>query len=65
MNKQQYIAELENDIKSLLNDSLLRNYKSQVFAWKLNASFNKTFKEEYLWNRALFLSTNSCLYNRA
>ena len=61
MNKQQYIAELENDIASLLKEYLLGNYKKQIFAWKLNASFNKTYQEDYLWNRALFLATNSCL----
>ncbi|MCK4359766.1 MAG: DEAD/DEAH box helicase [Candidatus Cloacimonetes bacterium] len=61
MNKQQYITELENDIESLLKDYLLGNYKNQIFAWKLKASFNRTYKEDYLYNRALFLSTNSCL----
>ena len=53
MDKQQFISELENDISSLLNDDLLNNFKNQIYAWKLNASFNKTFKENYLWNRAL------------
>jgi helicase len=61
MNKQQYIIGLENDIASLLKEYLLSNYKNQIFAWKLNASFNKTYKEDYLWNRALFLATSSCL----
>jgi len=61
MNKQQYIAELENNVASLLKEYLLGNYKNQIFAWKLNASFNKTYQEDYLWNRALFLATNSCL----
>jgi len=61
MNKEEYILELENDINDLLQDYRLNNYKNQAFAWKLNAKFNRTFKEEYLWNRALFLSTNSCI----
>ena len=26
----------------------------------MNATFNRTFDESYLWNRALFLATNSC-----
>ncbi len=61
MNKEEYILELEKDVNNLLQDYKLNNYKNQVFAWKLNAKFNRTFQEEYLWNRALFLSTNSCI----
>jgi len=61
MNKEQYISEIENDIYNLLQDYKLNNYKNQSFAWKLNAKFNRTFQEEYLWNRALFLSSNSCI----
>ena len=61
MNREEYILELEKDINNLLQDYKLNNYKNQAFAWKLNAKFNRTFKEEYLWNRALFLSTNSCI----
>ena len=61
MNKNQYILEVEDDINNLLQDYKLNNYKNQAFAWKLNAKFNRTFQEEYLYNRALFLSTNSCL----
>ncbi len=62
MNREKYISELKEDINNLLQrDYKLKNYKNQAFAWKLNAKFNKTFQEEYLWNRALFLSTNSCI----
>ena len=61
MNEEEYISEIENDVSSLLQDYKLSNYKNQAFAWKLNAKFNRTFQEDYLWNRALFLSTNSCI----
>ncbi|MCK5146823.1 DEAD/DEAH box helicase [bacterium] len=61
MNKEEYISEIENDVSNLLQDYKLINYKNQAFAWKLNAKFNRTFQEDYLWNRALFLSTNSCI----
>lgn len=61
MNKIQYIKELKKDILSLLVEYKLNNYKNQAFAWRLNASFKRTFEESYLWNRALFLSTNSCI----
>lgn len=60
MNKEEYLLELKTDIEALLVEYKLNNYKSQVFAWKLNATFNRTFDEKYLWNRALFLATNSC-----
>jgi len=61
MNKEEYISEIEDDVSNLLQDYKLSNYKNQAFAWKLNAKFNRTFQEDYLWNRALFLSTNSCI----
>ncbi len=60
MNKDEYISELKTDIYTLINEYKLNNHKSQAFAWKLNAAFNRTFDENYLWNRALFLATNSC-----
>lgn len=60
MDKEEYLVELKSDIDTLLQEYKLNNYKSQAFAWKLNASFNRTFDEKYLWNRALFLATNSC-----
>jgi len=58
--KKNYLQELKDDISNLLNEYKLSNYKKQAFAWKLNASFTRTFDESYLWNRALFLATNSC-----
>ncbi|MBN2616579.1 MAG: DEAD/DEAH box helicase [Bacteroidales bacterium] len=61
MNKEDYLIELKSDIDTLLGEYKLNNYKSQAFAWKLNARFNRTFDEKYLWNRALFLATNSCI----
>lgn len=61
MNKVEYISETEDDIEGLLKDTLLDNYKNQVFAWKLKATFKRSYKESFLYNRALFLSTNSCL----
>lgn len=61
MNKEQYLQEVRSDIDALLTDVKLSNHKNQVFAWKLNARFNKTFEESFLWSKALFLATNSCL----
>ncbi len=61
MNKEEYIFELEKDINNLLQNYKLNNFKNQAFAWRLNAKFNRTFQEDYLYNRALFLSTSSCI----
>jgi helicase len=61
LSKHEYIAETESDIEKLLKDPLLSNYKNQIFAWKLNAKFKRSYKESFLYNRALFLSSNSCL----
>lgn len=61
MNKEDYLEYINKELDNLLKDKLLSNYKNQIFAWRLNASFNKTFKEDYLWNRAIFLSSNCSL----
>ena len=61
MNREEYLIELKSDIELLLKEHKLNNYKNQAFAWKLKAKFNRTFDEKYLWNRALFLATNSCI----
>jgi helicase len=61
LSKRDYVTETESDIEELLKDTLLSNYKNQIFAWKLNAEFKRSYKESFLYNRALFLSSNSCL----
>ena len=61
LSRSDYITETEADIEELLKDTLLSNYKNQIFAWKLNADFKRSYKEGFLYNRALFLSSNSCL----
>lgn len=60
MEKEAFLKGVKSDIESLLGEYKLNNHKSQAFAWKLKASFNRSFSEQYLFNRALFLSTNSC-----
>lgn len=60
MEKKEFLQEIKKEIDILLTENTLTNYKNQAFAWKLNATFNRTFKESYLWNRALFITTNSC-----
>jgi hypothetical protein len=61
MNKAEFLEKIQEDIAHLLKDKKLINNKNQLFAWKLNSRFKRTFDENYLWNQALFLSTNSCL----
>jgi len=61
MNKNEFLESLKSDIDKLLISPKLINNKNQVFAWKLNAHFNRTFDEQFLWSQALYLSTGSCL----
>jgi len=61
MNKKEFFEIIKNDIQKLLSSQKLINNKNQAFAWKLNAKFNRTFDEKYLWSQALYLSTNCCL----
>lgn len=61
MEKQEYLNYIEAEIKLLLAEGKLANYKNQIFAWRLNANFNRTYSVDYLWNRAVFLSSNCSL----
>jgi superfamily II DNA/RNA helicase len=61
MNRENFLEKIKIDITNLLSDSELNNNKNQLFAWKLNTRFKRTFDENYLWNQSLFLCTNSCL----
>ena len=61
MNNTEYYSLLETNLESLLSDYKFDNYKKQVFAWRLSASFRRTYDEAYLWNRALYLSSNGGL----
>ncbi|TGL39713.1 hypothetical protein, partial [Leptospira bourretii] len=62
MNKQDFLTQIKSDISSLLEDKTLSNFKNQAFAWKLTATFARTFQEKYLFEKALFLSTNGCFF---
>lgn len=60
MEKEEYLSSIETNIESILNDYIFNNYKKQLVAKKLWASFNPTYKEEYLRNKLLYISANSC-----
>ena len=61
MNKVEFLKNIGKDIEELLLSQKLTNHKNQAFAWRLNAHFERTFDEQYLWTQALYLSTNCCL----
>jgi helicase len=61
MDREEYLESITQNLEEILVDSRFINYKQQLIARKLSVEFNKTFQESYLWNRALFLSTNGCL----
>lgn len=59
--KNKYITEIINSVKKIISsDYLFTNYKNQIFVKKLGVKFNNTYSEDYLWRRALSLSTNAC-----
>jgi superfamily II DNA/RNA helicase len=61
MKREDFLDKIKVDITNLISDTKLNNNKNQLFAWKLNTRFKRTFDENYLWNQSLFLCTNSCL----
>ena len=59
INKQKYFDSIEASIKEVLADPLFINYKQQMFAIRLKAELKKSYDENYLWNKSLFLSNNA------
>lgn len=59
MNRDAFYEHTENNINKIIEDRLFNNYKNQLFAWRLGVEFNRTYKEDYLWNKVLLLSSNS------
>ncbi len=60
MNLQEYILLTENNLKKVLQDYKFDNFKKQIYAWKLNAEFKRTYDEKYLWNRLLYITSSAC-----
>lgn len=61
MEKEEYIQAIKGGVGITLDDFRFNNYKKQIIAKKLSADFRATYSEAYLWNHALYLSTNACL----
>ncbi|WP_419699837.1 DEAD/DEAH box helicase [Mucilaginibacter sp. NFX135] len=60
MNASDYFEDLENGLNQILDDPKFLNHSNQLAAWKLSTAFKRSYDESYLWNRALFLSSNGC-----
>jgi helicase len=60
MTTTEYLTTLEAGLEQILQDVKFNNHRNQLAAWKLSTAFTRTYDESYLWNRALFLSTNGC-----
>lgn len=61
MEREQYIVAIQRKLEGTLSDYRFNNFKKQIVAWKLSADFTRSYSEEYLWNRAIFLSTSACI----
>jgi len=61
MDKAEYLNFIDSEVRKLLRETTLSNFKNQIFAWRLNANFNRSFRLDYLWNRAIYLSSNCAL----
>ena len=59
MNKVEYYKKIDNEIENILKDRVFDNYKKQIYAWKMGARFNRSYKENFVWQRLLFLSNSA------
>jgi len=56
----EYYEAISAELKQILDEYKFNNYKNQIAARKMSVDFTRTYSEIYLWERALFLSTNGC-----
>lgn len=60
MHKSEYLEKKETELEGILGDNTLQNFSNQLFAKKLT-DFDFKFSEDYLWRRALYLSSKGRL----
>ena len=60
MDKNEYINKKVEQLKNKIDEYILNNSINQTLAKRMGANFTSTYNEEYLWNQALFLSSNGC-----
>lgn len=58
ISKAEYLNKKKAEIHDILTDRTLSNFFYQASAQKIGARFTPTFKEEYLWRKALILSSH-------
>jgi len=61
MEKVAFLNKIEKNISDILGDYRFNNFQKQLIAKKLQAPFNQTYDEGYLWNKVLYISNNSCI----
>jgi replicative superfamily II helicase len=61
MEKAEYIAYIEQRIDLVLKEYRFNNFKKQLAARKLSADFKRSYSEDFLWSRALYLSSNGSI----
>lgn len=58
MDKKEYLAKKQDELKSIIfENKTLDNFNRQLFAKKIGEPFKESFKEDYLWRYALYLSS--------
>lgn len=60
MTREEYFNSLEETVAQTLSESKFENNIKQMFAWRIGARFDRSYDEQYVWRRALFLSSNAC-----
>ncbi len=61
LSKRDYLESVCSNLRRVMDDRKFGNYKKQVQSWRMGASFKRTYDEAYLWDRAVYLSTNAGL----
>ncbi len=60
ISKYEYLKRKKEEVHEIINDRILSNFLYQASAKKIGAKFTHTYKEEYLWRKALILSSHGC-----
>lgn len=60
METGEYYNIISKELNQIIEEYKFNNYKNQIAARKMSVDFTRTYSESYLWDRALYLSTNGC-----
>jgi helicase len=61
MTKDEFLERISIGIETTLKDYRFDNYRKQVLAWRIGPHFERTFEEDFIWKKLLYVTTNASI----